>query len=228
MSTATGPARFPRVALFDLDGTLQDSAPDMVATANRMLAARGRGPVDAAMLRQHVSKGARAMVAATFPELDEAGRDALVPEFLEVYRQELGRHATLFDGIARMLQALEADGVRWGIVTNKAEYLARDVVAGLDWRQRCAVLVGGDTCAEKKPHPLPLLEAVRALGVAPGDCVYVGDDERDVVAARAAGMPSIAVTWGYRLEGEDPRNWQADALVHDPHELLDPAAWPTV
>ena len=136
------------------------------------------------------------MVAAAFPGLDEAGRDALVPEFLQVYREELGRHGALFDGIAEMLQALEDDGARWGIITNKAEYLARDVVAGLDWRQRCAVLVGGDTCAEKKPHPLPLLEAARRLGVEPGDCVYVGDDERDIVAARAAGMASIAVTWG--------------------------------
>ncbi|UNK57608.1 phosphoglycolate phosphatase [Pseudoxanthomonas daejeonensis] len=218
--------RFPRVALFDLDGTLLDSAPDMLATANRMLAARDRAPTTLAVLRQHVSKGARAMVAATFPELDEAGRDALVPEFLKVYREELGRHSVLFDGIAAMLQALEGDGVRWGIITNKAEYLARDVVAGLEWQSRCAVLVGGDTFAEKKPHPLPLLEAARQLGVDPRDCVYVGDDERDVVAARAAGMPSIAVTWGYRLDGEDPETWQADAMAHQPQELLAPAAWP--
>lgn len=218
--------RFPRVALFDLDGTLLDSAPDMVATANRMLAARGRAPIEPAMLRQHVSRGARAMVAATFPELDDAGRDALVAEFLQVYRQELGRHSALFDGIAEMLQALEDDGARWGIITNKAEYLARDVVAVLDWRQRCAVLVGGDTYAEKKPHPLPLLEAARQLGMDPCDCVYVGDDERDVVAARAAGMRSIAVTWGYRLDGDDPETWQADAMATRPHALLDPAAWP--
>ena len=219
--------RFPRVALFDLDGTLLDSAPDMVATANRMLQARQRAPVDPAMLRQHVSKGARALVAATFPELDEAARDGLVPEFLQVYREELGRHSALFDGIAALLAALEADGARWGIITNKAEYLARDVVAGLDWQSRCAVLIGGDTFAEKKPHPLPLLEAARQLGVAADDCVYVGDDERDVVAARAAGMRSIAVTWGYRLEGEEPAAWQADALVGQPYELLDPRTWPT-
>lgn len=224
--TAASAKRFPRVALFDLDGTLLDSAPDMVATANRMFAARGLPPVDPDMLRKHVSKGARAMVAAMFPDLDEAGRDALVPEFLRVYREELGRHSALFDDIAAMLQALEDDGARWGIITNKAEYLARDVLAGLDWQQRCAVLVGGDTYAEKKPHPLPLLEAARTLGVAPGQCVYVGDDERDVVAARAAGMASIAVTWGYRLDGEDPETWQADAMAAQPRELLDPAAWP--
>ncbi len=226
MADASMIRRFPRVALFDLDGTLLDSAPDMLATANRMLAARDRAPTTLAMLRQHGSTGARAMVAATFPELDEAGRDALVPEFLQVYREELGRHSVLFDGVAAMLQALEDDGARWGIITNKAEYLARDVVAGLEWESRCAVLVGGDTYPEKKPHPLPLLEAARRLGVAPSDCVYVGDDERDVVAARAAGMPSIAVTWGYRLDGEDPETWQAEAIAREPLELLDPAAWP--
>ena len=220
-------ARFPRVALFDLDGTLLDSAPDMIATADRMLAARGRASVDPAMLRQRVSKGARALVAATFPELDEAGREALVPEFLQVYREELGRHSALFEGVGELLQALDADGARWGVVTNKFEYLARDAVAGLGWDGRCQVLVGGDTCAEKKPHPLPLLEAARRLGVEPGDCVYVGDDERDVLAARAAGMAAIAVTWGYRLDGEDPQAWQAEATVDHPRDLLDPAAWPT-
>lgn len=217
---------FPRVALFDLDGTLLDSAPDMAATANRMLAARGRPPVDAAVLRQHVSKGARAMVAATFPELDGPAHDALVPEFLQVYRGELGRHSVLFDGIDAMLDALEDDGARWGIITNKAEYLARDVLAGLGWEQRCAVLIGGDTYPQKKPHPLPLFKAMELLGAQPDDCVYVGDDERDVVAARAAGMASIAVTWGYRLDGDDPETWQADAMATRPAELLDPAVWP--
>ncbi|AKC85609.1 phosphoglycolate phosphatase [Pseudoxanthomonas suwonensis] len=219
-------SRFPRVALFDLDGTLLDSAPDMLATANRMLATRDRAPTTLAMLRQHVSKGARAMIAASFPELDAGGREALVPEFLAIYREELGRHSVLFDGVADMLQALEDDGARWGIVTNKPEYLARDVVAGLGWQSRCAVLIGGDTLAEKKPHPLPLTEAAARLGTDPGACVYVGDDERDVAAARAAGMPSIAVLWGYRLDGEDPETWQADAIAHRPPELLQPALWP--
>src|SRR5690606_30518219 len=139
--------RFPQVALFDLDGTLLDSAPDMVATANRMLAARGLGQVDADALRKHVSKGARAMVSFVFAEAEGEAHAALVAEFLEVYQQELGRHSRLFDGIAAMLEALEAAGSRWGIITNKAEYLARDVVAGLGWQERCAVLVGGDTYA---------------------------------------------------------------------------------
>lgn len=218
--------RFPQVALFDLDGTLLDSAPDMVATANRMLAARGLGQVDADALRKHVSKGARAMVSFVFAEAEGEAHAALLAEFLEVYQQELGRHSRLFDGIAAMLEALEAAGSRWGIITNKAEYLARDVVAGLGWQERCAVLVGGDTYAERKPHPLPLLEAARTLGVDPSDCVYVGDDERDVLAAKGAGMPSIAVLWGYRLDGDDPLTWQADRVAARPHELVEPTAWP--
>lgn len=220
--------QFPPVALFDLDGTLLDSAPDMLATANRMLAARGRPPLALAQLRQHVSKGARAMIGASFPELDAAAREALVPEFLAVYREELGRHGCLFDGVDALLEALEGAGTRWGIVTNKPEHLAREVVAGLGWGQRCAVLVGGDTFPEKKPHPMPLLEAARRLGTEPARCVYVGDDERDVVAARGAGMPSIAALWGYRLDGEDPAAWRADVLAARPRELLDPARWPRV
>ncbi len=220
-------AGFPAVALFDLDGTLLDSAPDFVATANRMLAARGRAPVTLADLRPHVSKGSRAMVGAAFPDLDVAARDALVPEFLVIYQEELGRHSHPFEGVEAMLAALEAAGTRWGIVTNKPEYLARDVLPAEGWQERCAVLIGGDTLAERKPHPLPLQVAAERLGVACGDCVYVGDDERDIVAARAAGMPSIAALWGYRLDGDDPESWRAERMCDQPAELLEPDAWPT-
>ena len=221
------PTRFPRGVLFDLDGTLLDSAPDMLATVNRMRATRGFGPMALADLRPHVSRGARAMSAAAFPGLGVEVDAALVREFLDVYAQELGRHSAPFDDIEAMLSALEADGARWGIVTNKPEYLAREIVPQLRWHDRCAVLVGGDTLAERKPHPLPLLHAAGALGIAPRDCVYVGDDERDIRAARAAGMPSIAALWGYRLHDDVPETWQADAIVELPRDLLDPARWPT-
>lgn len=226
MNVAASPARFPRVALFDLDGTLLDSAPDMLATANRMLAARGRAPTTLATLRPQVSKGSRAMLGASFPELDAAARDALVPEFLSTYAEELGRHGRLFDGVTALLEALERDGARWGIVTNKPEGLARQVVAGLGWQHRCAVLIGGDTLAERKPHPLPLTTAAARLGVAAADCVYVGDDERDILSARAAAMPAIAALWGYRLDGDDPGTWQAQRIAAAVSELLDPACWP--
>lgn len=221
-------AGFPRGVLFDLDGTLLDSAPDMLATVNRMRASRGRPPMVLANLRPHVSRGARAMSSAAFPDVPPERIPDMVPEFLSVYAEELGRHSRPFDGVEPLLAALEAAGTRWGIVTNKPEYLAREVVAGLGWGQRCAVLVGGDTFPEKKPHPMPLLEAARRLGTEPARCVYVGDDERDVVAARGAGMPSIAALWGYRLDGEDPVAWRADVLAARPRELLDPARWPRV
>ena len=216
--------RFPRLVLFDLDGTLLDSAPDMVATVNRMRAARGRAPMALAELRPHVSKGARAMSAAAFPELRGEVPSGTIREFLDVYEQELGRHGAPFAGIEELLAAIEADGARWGIVTNKPEYLAGQLLPLLGWEQRCAILIGGDTLAERKPHPQPLLHAAAVLGVAPGECTYVGDDERDIVAARAAGMPSVAALWGYRLDEDVPESWQADAIAVEPRDLL--ARWP--
>ncbi len=219
-------ARFPRAALFDLDGTLLDSAPDMLATANRLRDAQGLAPMALAQIRAHVSKGSRAMLAAAFPQRDAAEREAMVPLFLATYLQELGRHSVLFDGIEAMLAALEANGTQWGIVTNKPEYLPREILPQLGWEARCAVLIGGDTLAEKKPHPLPLLVAAERMGLAAADCVYVGDDERDIQAARAADMRSIAVLWGYRQDHEDPAEWGAEALLESPAQLLDPARWP--
>ncbi|TQM10389.1 phosphoglycolate phosphatase [Pseudoxanthomonas sp. 3HH-4] len=218
---------FPRAALFDLDGTLLDSAPDMLATANRMRASRGVGAMTLDVLRPHVSKGARAMLAAAFPAMEQGPREALVPEFLAIYQEELGRHSVLFDGVAEMLAALEAGGSTWGIVTNKPEYLARDILPQLGWESRCAVLIGGDTLAEKKPHPLPLQVASERIGIAIADCVYVGDDERDIQSARAAGMPSIAALWGYRQAHEEPALWLADVMVEWPVTLVEPSAWPT-
>lgn len=219
-------ARFPRGALFDLDGTLLDSAPDMAAALNALRIERGEPPMPLADLRPHVSKGARAMIRASWPQFDDAAREALVQPFLDTYERELGRHGAPFDGIAELLDALEADGVRWGIVTNKPEYLARQLMPMLGWRERCGVLIGGDTLPERKPHPLPLLHAAEVLGVAPADCVYVGDDERDIVAARAAGMPSIVALWGYRLPGDAPEAWGGDTMIEASRTLLAPAVWP--
>ena len=220
--------RFPAAVLFDLDGTLLDSAPDFVVTANRMLQARGMGEVTLEQLRPAVSKGARAMLTVAFPQMAEAERHALVPEFLEIYEALIGQYATLFDGVETMLQALEKAGTTWGIVTNKPEYLARLILPQLGWEQRCAVLVGGDTLAEKKPHPLPLLHAAQAIAVPPGQCVYVGDDQRDIQAAQAAGMPSVAALWGYRLADDVPQDWGADCLHESAAILSQPAAWPQV
>ncbi|HEY5850941.1 MAG TPA: phosphoglycolate phosphatase [Lysobacter sp.] len=225
MTSATAPA-FPRAVLFDLDGTLLDSAPDMVAAIDAMRAARGQPPMPLDELRPHVSKGARAMVAAAFPQVDEPERESWIPEFLGHYERELGRHGQLFDGVDEMLAALEAAGSTWGIVTNKPEYLARQLMPVLGWEQRCAVLIGGDTLAQRKPHPLPLTVAAQRIGIDPSQCIYVGDDERDIQAARAAGMPSVVALWGYRLDGDDPMAWRGDVMIETPGELARAATWP--
>lgn len=217
---------FPRGVLFDLDGTLLDSAPDMLATVNEMRAARGMPPMPLSDLRPHVSRGTSAMSAAAFPGRAESEVAGMVGEFLEAYEQQLGKHGPLFDGVLELLDALEADGVRWGIVTNKPEYLARRIVPQFGWESRCAVLIGGDTLAERKPHPLPLLHAAGVLGIAPSACVYVGDDARDIEAARAAGMPSVVALWGYRAGGDDPAAWGGDVMLESPRDLLDPNRWP--
>ncbi len=217
---------FPPVALFDLDGTLLDSAPDMLAAINAMRAGRDVGPMLLDDLRPQVSKGARAMLSVAFPEWDAEERERHVPAFLDAYEQELGRHGGAFDGIEAMLAELEGAGSRWGIVTNKPEYLARQLMPVLGWESRCAVLIGGDTLPVRKPDPLPLVVAAERLGVAPRACAYVGDDERDIVAARAAGMPSVVALWGYRLSEDDPIAWRGDVLVERPADLCSPAAWP--
>jgi len=218
--------KFPRAALFDLDGTLLDSAPDMLVTANRMRAARGLPPLPLHAIRQHVSKGGRVVAQKAFPHLSIMEVDALVPEFLGIYREEMERHSAPFPGIAQMLDALERAGTVWGIVSNKAEALAKLCLNQPGWGERCGILIGGDTLSECKPHPLPLLHAAEKLGVSPADCVYVGDDQRDIQAARAANMRSIVALWGYYPDDDDPRSWGGDVLVEEPHMLANPAAWP--
>ena len=217
---------YPELVLFDLDGTLLDSAPDFVATINVLRAESGASPMPAHLLRPHVSRGARAMLTAAFPGQGTERIDALVPRFLSVYQSELARHGQAFDGIEPLLGAIESAGSRWGIVTNKPEYLARQLLPLLDWESRCAILIGGDTLPVRKPDPLPLTHAAQALGVGIDRCVYVGDDQRDIDAARAASMASIIALWGYRLGDDDPATWGGDRMIHTPFELLDPGNWP--
>ncbi|MEO6264550.1 MAG: HAD hydrolase-like protein, partial [Luteimonas sp.] len=162
--------RFPALVLFDLDGTLLDSAPDFVATINAMRAERGEAAMSVETLRPHVSKGARAMLATGFPQLDAAAREEMIPAFLAVYQRELARHGAAFDGIETLLAAIEAAGSRWGIVTNKPEYLAKQLLPLLGCDLRCAVLVGGDTLPVRKPDPSPLLHAAQLLGIDVHDC----------------------------------------------------------
>jgi N-acetyl-D-muramate 6-phosphate phosphatase len=203
--------------LFDLDGTLADTAPDMARTVNEMCRRRGLAPVDEAKVRPHVSKGARGMLMAAFDlQPDDAQFREMRDEFLAIYADHLCGDSRLFPEMDDLLDWLESSGIAWGIVTNKYERFAKPLMAHFGLEDRVGVVVGGDTCKRAKPFPDPLLHAARILGVAPENTLYVGDDERDVQAARAAGMPVLVAGYGYLGDGPAPSLWNADAVVDSP------------
>ena len=213
-------ARFDAV-LFDLDGTLIDSAPDLAAAANALRAAHGLEPLPYETLRPMVGSGARGMVGVAFGVTpQDGGFAALRDAFLDCYEQRMLERTAVFAHVEPLLQRLEARPVPWGIVTNKAMRFAEPVVRGLALHARAATLVCGDSTPYAKPHPQPLLEAARRMGVAPERCVYVGDDLRDVLAGRAAGMATLAAAWGYLGQGEPVHHWGADAVVDDAAGVL--------
>jgi N-acetyl-D-muramate 6-phosphate phosphatase len=206
--------------LFDLDGTLADTAPDMARTVNLMRAKRGLQPVALELVRPHVSKGARGMIGAAFGiGTDHPQFQAMRDEFLDLYGDNLCVDTRLFPGMDELLQSLEAREIAWGVVTNKFERFARPLMDGLGLGARAAVVVGGDTCPRPKPFPDPLLFAAAAMGVAPMRTLYVGDDERDVQAARAAGMPVIVAGYGYLGDGPPASMWGADSIVESVGEI---------
>jgi 2-phosphoglycolate phosphatase len=215
-------ARFAvRAVLFDLDGTLADTAPDLGGAVNRMRERRGLDALPLALLRPVASAGARGMLCVGLDITPaDAGYEAVREEFLAEYEAALDRDSTLFDGIGACLDALQADGLRWGIVTNKAMRFTGPVVAGLGLQAGAAVVIAGDTTPHAKPHPEPLFEACRRLGIAPHEAVYVGDDLRDMQAARAAGMPAIVAAYGYLGESPDLSSWPSDAVIDTPMDLL--------
>ncbi len=210
-----------RAVLFDLDGTLADSAPGLADATNDMLQARGLPALSLAALRPAVGSGARGMVGTAFglhPGQD--GYDALRDEFLDRYVHRLLDKTRLFDGIQALLDRLEAAGLAWGIVTNKAHRFADPMARALGLVPRTPVLVAGDSTPHTKPHPAPLLAAALQLAIEPAHCVYVGDDVRDIQAGRAAGMATAAAAWGYLGHGGRPEDWAADAVLAHPNALL--------
>jgi phosphoglycolate phosphatase len=206
--------------LFDLDGTLIDSAPDLAGACNEMRIDRGLAPLPYERLRRMVGSGARGMVGASFGLVpDSPGYAELRDEFLDRYEARMTRETKVFEAMVPVLAWLERERLPWGIVTNKATRFAAPLVGSLGLATRAATLVCGDTVAHSKPHPAPLLEAARRLGMAPQRCAYVGDDLRDVVAGRAAGMLTVVAAWGYLGEGDAPGTWGADHVIEQPDEL---------
>ncbi len=207
-----------RAVLFDLDGTLADSAPDLVAALVTLCAEIGEPPPDAVAVSRVVSAGGRAILRTGLPGSAEPRVDALLPRYLDLYAARGNASTRLYEGIAEMLDGLDARGIPWGIVTNKVGWLATPVVVHLGLDARCRALVAGDTLARRKPDPAPVLHACTLLGVGPADTVFVGDDLRDIVAGREAGTRTIAAGWGY-LDGGNPHDWGADRVVATPREL---------
>jgi phosphoglycolate phosphatase len=208
--------------LLDLDGTLLDTAPDMGGALNLLRAEHGLEPLPAARIRPVVSHGAMRLVALGFPEASGAEFERLRLRFLDLYAEHLAEGTRLFPGIEPVLTSLEAQDTPWGIVTNKPGWLTRPLLEALGLARRAACTVCGDTLAERKPHPLPLLHAAGLIGIAAARCVYVGDAERDIQAGRAAGMTTVVAAYGYLSAEDEPARWQPDGIVASPDELL---AW---
>jgi phosphoglycolate phosphatase len=210
-----------RAVLFDLDGTLADTAPDLAHALNFLREQRSLPPLPLAQLRAHASSGARGLLKAGLGiEREHAEFVALREAFLTRYENALYVDTRLFPGVPELLLALEARSLRWGIVTNKAERFTLPLMRLLKFDMRAACVVGGDTTPHLKPHPEPLYHASRVMGVQPSECIYLGDDLRDIESARAAGMPAIAVRWGYLGDGAAPEAWNADAIIDHPADLL--------
>jgi phosphoglycolate phosphatase len=210
----------PSAVLFDLDGTLVDTAPDLGHAANLVRAECGLPPLPLAQYRPVASAGARGLLRVALgmaPEHEDfpQRRDS----FLAHYRANLTRGSRLFPGVAELLVQLELRGLRWGVVTNKPGWLTEPLLRGLDLASRCACSVSGDSTPRPKPAPDPLLLACRQLALDSARCVYVGDDLRDIQSAQAAAMPSIAAAWGYLGEHLDIDSWQADAVAQAPTDV---------
>ena len=210
-----------RTVLFDLDGTLADTAPDLATSLNILRREEGLEELPYGQIRAHVSNGSSALIRIGFDS------DEREPDFerrrlrlLDIYRQHLCVDTRLFPGMAAVLDELERRRCRWGIVTNKPGWLTEPLVAAMGLAGRAACIVSGDTVSRRKPHPEPLLHAAAMTGVMPGECVYIGDASRDVLAGHEAGMGTLVALYGYIVEGDDPRGWGADALIEMPEEVL--------
>lgn len=205
--------------LFDLDGTLVDTAPDMVAVLQELQRAHGVEPVDYDLGRAHVSNGALGLLALGFPDIQHSVGSELHTAYLGRYARRICEASVLFPGLERLLERLDAAGLPWGVVTNKPAHLTDLLLEGLSLAGRSACTVSGDTLPRRKPDPEPLLHACQLAGLLPQNTVYVGDAARDIQAGQNAGMMTIAAAYGYVIPGDDPQRWGADRVATDTAEL---------
>lgn len=211
-----------RTVLFDLDGTLLDTAPDLVDALNAILLEQQRQPLGFEVIRGVVSHGGKALIRLGFA-MDESHPDfdPLRRRLLAIYRDNLSNKTRPFPGMSELLGQLEHRGLNWGVVTNKPAWLTEPLLQTLGLFERAACVVSGDSLDESKPHPAPMLYACELAGSRPEQCVYVGDAQRDVEAGRNANMHTLVALFGYFTDGDRPREWQADGMITHPRELLD-------
>jgi len=207
------------LVLFDLDGTLVDTAPDMVATLQEMQRAHGYDPVPYDLGRSNVSNGAMGLLRVGFADVDEDGRAAMVGEYVERYAERLCEESAVFAGLDTLLDNLDAAGCPWGVVTNKPEHLTNPLLEELGLTSRMACAVSGDTLPVRKPEPEPLLLGCDIAGIEVHRSIYIGDAARDIEAGLRAGAATIAAGYGYITEDDDPREWGADIIAVDTEEL---------
>lgn len=208
--------------LFDLDGTLLDTAPDLANALNAVLQANGRAPLPFEFIRPVVSHGGNALIELGFDlKPGDSGFEPLRRQLLDYYENNIAQQTRLFPGMDEVLAYLETHGIHWGVVTNKPAWLTDPLMEALALSTRAAGIVSGDTLPERKPHPAPLLHACRLIGGDPQQCVYVGDAERDIQAGNSAGMATLVALFGYLLETDRPETWGATALIRQPQEIVD-------
>lgn len=209
-----------KALLLDLDGTLVNTAPDMVATLNRVLINHQQAQANIPQASKLVSNGAKALLEFGFGDaFKHFSSDELINEFLSDYANNVCEKSHLYDGMAQILELCEQNNIRWGVITNKPIELSKSLLEGLDLFNRCSILLGGDSLPVKKPDPAPLLHSCMVLSLAPSECLYVGDHERDIIAGNAAGMDTAAALWGYIQESEKPKDWKAKFLINTPQGL---------
>lgn len=207
--------------LFDLDGTLIDSAPDLGAAADKMRTDRGLPSFPLENYRFMAGAGARGMLDVAFSmKPHHQDFEMMKEEFFKNYEANLTARTYAFDGVMEMIDQINSSGLKWGVVTNKSERFTLPITQAMPLFNSAQTIVSGDTTPHAKPHPAPVIEAARQLGLAPGQCIYVGDDERDIVAGRAAGMATVAAAYGYLGASADTSKWNADAVIKSPAELL--------
>lgn len=205
--------------LFDLDGTLVDTAPDLIACLNRALNDHGFDTVAAEIVKPFISYGAVAMINASQPAISDRIKLDILETMLNHYQDNIAEYTVFFPGMADTLDAIEAQGLKWGVVTNKRERFTNPLMAALKLSDRAACIISGDSTANPKPHPEPMLAACKQAEVNPQECVYIGDARHDITAGLSANMKTLVALYGYIKPGDAPETWGADALIQSPGQI---------